>query len=139
MPKGPRIIAVLILLGWLFAAGHVALEHGGRADGGVAHAQAAAGHDDDHDESGPAHDGDHHHDLVGLTGGQFTKTAEQRVLAPVWVPLYGALMEELTTVLREAVTSRGNFDFGCAPPDARASGWLLVLQTARPVRGPSLV
>ena len=139
MRHAHRVIAFVILLGWLFATGHVALEHGGVADGGATHAQAADGTDHDHDDDGPAHDGDHHHDLTALMGGQFAKAADHKTLAPVWVPLCSALMEGPTAMLREANESGGNFDFGCAPPDARASGWLLVLQTALPVRGPSLV
>ena len=96
------------------------------------------GHDDDHHDGGPEHDGDHHHDLTAMAAGQFAKAAEHEALAPVWVPLYSALVERLTALLREAEESRGAFADWHSPPDGRASGWLLVVQTALPVRGPSL-
>ena len=76
---------------------------------------------------------------MALADGQFIKSAEHQALAPLGVPLCGAQIEGLTAMLQEAANSRANFDYGGAPPDARASGWLLVLQTALPVRGPSLV
>jgi len=42
----PRFIAALVLLGWLFAIGHLATEHGAGAFSGVDH--ELIGHDDDH-------------------------------------------------------------------------------------------
>ena len=128
-----------MLLGWLFAAGHVALHHGGVADGGAHHAMSDGAADDDHDDDAPPHDGDHHHhELSVMDGGQWVKSAEQAMLAPVWVPLFDALAERFADMLREGrepilLRTREH-----APPDERAFGWLLVCQTAHPVRGPSL-
>jgi len=127
------------LLGWLFAVGHMAVEHGGAPDGEAAHRLADGGAAYAHDEEGPAHEGDHDHDLTALTAGQFAAGVDHKALVPVWVLLYGAIAGGLTASLREADDLLGHFDFGCALPDARASGWLLVLQTAHPVRGPSFV
>ena len=134
-----RVFALLTLLGWLFAAWHVALRHGGVADGGVHHALLGAADDDDHDDNAPSHDGEHHHhDLSVMDGGQWMKSAEHMAVVPVWVPLFDVLAEQLTAMLREGrepcLLPRGEH----APPDERAFGWLLVCQTAHPVRGPSL-
>ncbi len=93
-----------------------------------------AGHHDD----APEHDGDHHHDLSVMAAGHFAKAAEHKALAPVWVPLYSALVERLTAMSREAEESRGAFEYQDSSRDEREAGWLHVVQTALPVRGPSL-
>ena len=133
-----RVLALLTFLGWLFATGHVAFEHRGMvAAGGLQH---EVGVEHDHHEDGPDHDGDHHdHDLTAFAAGQFAKTAELKVLAPVWVPLFDALVARLAATMREAENGRGFVEFENSPPDERLSGWLLVVQTALPVRGPSLI
>ncbi len=136
-----RIFAFLTLLGWLFATGHVALEHDGVADGGAHHALPGGADDDDHDDDAPPQDGEHHrhhHDLSALSAGQWVKSAEQKTLAPVWVPLFDALAVRLTAMLREGREPRLLRTYEHAPPDERAFGWLLVSQTALRVRGPSL-
>ena len=136
MSNARRVIARCLLLGWLFAIGHVATEHG-EVVGNSAQVESA-GHGNDHHDGGPEHGGNHHHALTAVDAGQFAKAAEHKALAPVWVPLYSALVERLTAMLREAEESRSVFDYRHSPPDRRASGWLLVVRTALPVRGPSL-
>ena len=134
-----RIFALLTLLGWFFAAGHVFLSHGGTADGGATQARAAEhGDNDDHDGNAPEHDG-HHHDLTPYAPGQSAKTLELKALAPVLVPLCDTVAARLTAQARVAQDARRTFDFGESPPDERAFGWLFVVQTARPVRGPSSI
>ncbi len=134
-----RIFALLTLLGWLFAAGHVALEHGGVADGGAHHALFGGADDDGHDDDAPPQDGEHHHhDFSALSAGQWMKSAEHKALAPVWVPLFDVLAERIADMLREGREPRLLRRREHAPPDERAFGWLLVCQTALPVRGPSL-
>ena len=133
-----RVLALLTFLGWLFATGHVAFEHRGVvAASGLQH---EAGVEQGHHDDAPEHDGDHHnHDLTAFVSGQFAKTAELKVLAPVWVPLFDALVERLAVTMREVENGRGFVEFENSPPDERLSGWLLVVQTALPVRGPSLI
>ena len=134
-----RVFALLTLLGWLFATGHVALRHGGVADGGVHHELMGGADDDDHDDDAPAQEGEHHHhDLSVMDGGQWMKSAEHKTLAPVWVPLFDVLVERFAEMLREGRELRLPRTREHAPPDERAFGWLLVCQTAHPVRGPSL-
>ena len=70
------------------------------------------------------------------------KSAEHKTLAPVWVPLFDVLEERFADMMREGREGREPRLFRTcehAPPDERAFGWLLVCQTAHPVRGPSLV
>jgi hypothetical protein len=132
------IFALLALLGWLFAAGHVALQHGGVADGGMHHALSGTA-DDDHDDDAPPQDGEHHHhDLSAVGAARWVKSAEHKTVAPVGVRVFGALAERLTAMLREGREPRLLRTCEHAPPDERTFGWLLVSQTALPVRGPSL-
>jgi hypothetical protein len=137
-----RIFSLLTLLGWLFAAGHVALEHGGVANGSAHHALPGGVDDDDHDDhddGAPSQDGEHHHhDLSALNAGQWVKSAEQKALAPAWVPLFDVLAARIADILREGREPRVLRTREHAPPDERAFGWLLVSQTALRVRGPSL-
>ena len=134
-----RIFSLLTLLGWLFAAAHVALQHDGVADGG-AHHMHLGDVDDDHDDDGPAHDGDHHHhDLSAMSAAHWVKSAEQKAITPVWVPLVDALNVWLAEMLREGREPLLLRTCEHAPPDERDFGWLLVCQTAHPARGPSLV
>ena len=135
-----RVFGLLTLLGWLFATGHVASRHEGIADGGAHHALTDRADDDDHDDDAPAQNGEHHHhhDLSVSDGGQWMKSAEHKTLVPVWVSLLDALAEQLTAMLREGREPRLPLTREHSPPDERAFGWLLVCQTAHPVRGPSL-
>lgn len=129
---------MLTLLGWLFAAGHVALRHGGVAQGGSEHAAPGAAHGDDHDDNAPSQDGEghHHHDFAAVDGGQWSKAVDERTLAPVWMSLVDMLADRLAE--REERQPRLLPTREHAPPDERAFGWLFVCQTALPVRGPSL-
>ena len=128
---------MLTFLGWLFATGHVVFSHGGEANGVVM--QALDGEHDDHDHDAPEQDRHHHHDLTLVTSGQSAKTVEVKVLAPIWLPLLDDLAARLTALAREEEKSHRDFDSSKSPPDERATGWLLVVQTALPVRGPSLI
>jgi hypothetical protein len=138
-----HIFAALVLLAWLYAGAHVALEHGGETL--TSHLSGAVPddhHHDDHDHDEPApRDAEHHHhhDLGELTGTQFTKSVEHQALIPQWVALYDRLIEELAEVQRRAAELDERSVVGESPPDERAVGWLLVVQTALPVRGPSLL
>lgn len=132
-----RVFAVLTFLGWLFATGHVVLWHGGEANGEAM--QTLAGAHDDHDHDAPEQDEHHHHDLTLVASGQSSKTVEVKILAPIWLPVLDDLAARLTALVCEEEKSHRNFDSSKSPPDERASGWLLVCQTALPVRGPSLV
>lgn len=135
-----RVFSFLTLLCWLFATGHVALEHGGVASGRAHHAVAGGADDDDHDDDAPAPGGaHHHHDLSVIDSAQWMDAKAYQAPAPVWEPLFfDALAEHLAEILRQGREMRVLPTFEHAPPDERASGWLLVCQTAHPVRGPSL-
>ena len=139
-----RIFALLTLLTWLFAAGHVALEHGGVADGGAQHALLGCVNGGDHDDGGPAQDGEHHqhHDLTALGDTQRLKSAEQKALAPAWVPISISICEALAMRLADLFGEKCGpclrRAHECAPADERAFGWLLVCRVAHPVRGPSV-
>ena len=134
-----RVFALLTLLGWLFATWHVVSRHGGVADGGMHHALPDRADDDDHHHDAPPQDGEHHHhELSVMDGGQWMKSAEHRTLAPVWVPLFDVLAERFADMLRKGREPHLLRLHEHAPPDERGFGWLLVCQTAVPVRGPSL-
>ena len=133
-----RLIAFLLLLGWLFATGHVALQHGGVANGGAHHALVGDGDDDDHDDDAPPQDSHHHHHDLTVVGDGKVAKCEQTVLAPVWLPLCDALIARLAAALRDASEPRLLPGPEHSPPDQRAFGWLLACRSALPVRGPSL-
>ena len=134
-----RVFALLTLLGWLFATWHVVSRHGGVADGGVHHALPDSADDDDHHHDAPPQDGEHHHhDFSVMDEGQWMKSAEYNTVTPAWVPLFDMFVERFADTLREGREPRLLPKFGHAPPDERGFGWLLVCQTALPVRGPSL-
>jgi len=138
MSTARRIISVVLLCGWIFATGHVACAHGGAADCGAHVAPfGTGGHDCD---CGVGHGGDehHHHDLTALAKGQSASSSGHKALEPVGVPLSGALADQLMAMLREAREPREVPDGEHSPPDERAFGWLLVIATAHPVRGPSV-
>jgi len=134
-----RAFAFFTLLAWLCAAGHVALMHGGSTDYPVHPSFSGAADDDDHDRDTPSRDREHHHhDLTGLDAAQWVKSADHKALAPVWLPLCNVFVERLTATLSEVSDVRTFLPLERSPPDARASGWLLVCHSALPVRGPSL-
>jgi hypothetical protein len=151
-----HLLAVLTLLGWLGAFGHVALDHGGVADGGALaellhgvkpHEHHAGAHHAEHEDGNRQHHDrglpegeEHHHDFAALDGGKWMKSAEIKTMLPQSAPLDVAVAGRWLSTLRES-GAIGWFSLReHAPPlDQRLSGWLLVVQTARPVRGPSLV
>jgi hypothetical protein len=132
-----QLITALMLLAWLCAGAHVALEHGGDVFG--SHVDSAEhGHHHHHDGAPvPSEDG-HHHDLGATTTAQFSKAAEQQFLAPQWVPIYDHLLAELAALLRGVGVPHEHSVVGDSPPDTRMFGWLYVVHTALQVRGPSL-
>ena len=132
-----QLIAALMLLAWLCAGAHVALEHGG--DGFGSHPGEAVHGGHHHDEEPAPDEDDHHHDLGAVTAAQFAKSAGQERLAPQWVPIYERLAAELAASQGGADARHKHSVVGDSPPDTRMSGWLLVVQTALPVRGPSLI
>ena len=131
-----RTIAVMLLFGWLFATGHVLAEHGGET-GQAGHHEAIVGHADDDHHDAPADDS-HQHDLTATVTQSANLTAQSAAMS-VWVPLCDAFVERLAAMLREAAEPQVGIGVGDSPPDERSSGWLLVCQTALPVRGPSLI
>jgi hypothetical protein len=60
------------------------------------------------------------------------------VIKPAWLPLYHALVQCMIAEMHEVYVPRLLSILEHSPPDARASGWLLVCHSALPVRGPSL-
>ena len=128
-----HIIAALALLAWLFAGTHVALEHGGNSSlaefGGIFH-------DDHHHEEVPSPDRDgHYHELSAMRSAQ---SAQIELRAPEWMPLPIWFLAELAVLLRASGAPQENSVLSDFMPDLRMSGWLFVVHTARPVRGPSL-
>ena len=128
-----QLIAALTLLAWLGAGVHVALAHGGEGFGVEVHGEQH--HDDD---DAPGESDHHHHDLGAVTSAAFAKSAEKQLLAPQWIPLLGEVIAQLAAMLHSTDAVRERTLIGDSPPDERASGWLLVCQTALQVRGPSL-
>jgi hypothetical protein len=131
-----RHIAALMLFAWLFAGAHLALEHGGVAF--CAHLEEAMHGAQHHEHGSGAGDESHHHDFVAMTAAQFAKSAGKQLQAPQWVPIFERLVAELAASLRRADVLHERSIVGDSPPDSRKSGWLFVVQSARPVRGPSL-
>ncbi len=115
---------------WFAASVHVALDHGGAMSWTHA-AEHDHGDSDDHDDG----DDHHHHDLAAA---QLTKTTGKEFFTLVW-----QVAQELRDLgcnlsLREAVVVRHLADSSDPPPDTRMHGWLFIVRTALPVRGPSL-
>ena len=126
-----------MVLAWLFAGAHIAVEHGG--DGIISHlSEAFHGHHHHDEEPVPAEDGHHHHDFGTEIVSQISKSSGQQVAAAAWISLYEGLKAELAALLHESDVCAEHSVVGDSPPDTRRSGWLFVVQTARPVRGPSL-
>ena len=131
-----QLIAALMLFAWLCAGAHVTLKHGGEEFGSHIGEAEHGGHH--HDEEPAPGEDDHHHDLGAVMASQFAKAAEQQFLTPQWVPICDRLVAQLAALLREVDARHEHSVVGDSPPDTRTSGWLFVVQTARPVRGPSL-
>lgn len=116
-----RIISFIALFCWLFAAGHVASEHGG---GGV---HRLVAHTDQ--------DTPHQHDLTALVDGNLVKLAEIEAMTPEWFTFFVTLAE----ISRESADASRLLPRQHFGADQRAYGWLFVTHSALPVRGPSRV
>jgi hypothetical protein len=128
------LIAALMLLAWLSAGAHVALEFGGMNFGAhIGEATHEPGHHDHHDGDG----GHHHHDLGTAARTQFAKTSDERLPAPHWTPVFDRLLIEWDAMLRSAAAERPSLARTDAPPDERMTGWLFTVRTALQVRGPA--
>jgi hypothetical protein len=126
------IIAVLVLLAWLGAGVHMALEHGGILHG------AEMGEAMHTHEEAPAEEGHHHHhDFDAQTAARLAKSLDEQFPAPQWQAL-DQFLAEFTAGWRRVAPMLERPGVWSAPPDERAVGWLLVCRTAHPVRGPSL-
>lgn len=123
------LLAALMLVAWCVTGAHMVLEHGGNWHGAAAHEEPA----DDHSDSDHAH----HHDLATVLLGKGLAVPKLNALAMPEQPLAAACCATVAGLeVPEPLAARGII--GDSPPDARASGWLHVTHTARPVRGPSL-
>jgi hypothetical protein len=131
-----QLVAALMVLAWLCASAHVVLEHGG--DGFGPHIGEAL-HGGDHDHDAPADDDDADHHDFGSTMARVSKSGEKECFLPKWVLLYEQIVATVALCLSESHEAHESAFRGDAPPDTREFGWLLAVQTARPVRGPSLV
>src|SRR5688572_12587276 len=134
---GRRVTAALILFGWLYAIGHIGIEHGvvtqsGWSHGAVDHCCDAHHH---HGHHGPEHG--HEHDLTGLAAGASTNPVGQPALFPFFAVLTVAWMADELAPHVEVKVSHG--PTGESPPDERSFGWLFDCHTALTVRGPSLI
>jgi hypothetical protein len=131
-----RFIAVLVLLSWIFAIGHVLLEHHGLPQGHAHHAAhewtgECPGHDDHQDGA------DDHRDLTAAAARFSLGHPSQQALTAILLStplLHLAIGAADVTQAAAAV----HVDRRGSPPDFRATGWLLLARTALPVRGPSL-
>lgn len=130
-----QILAALTLLLWFAAKVHVALDHGGTMP--LVH--AAEDHHDGHDdEDGDDHgDGDGHHHHHDLGAAQFTKSSGKEFSALAVQPFYELAAPGCDAALRVAAILPRFGSFDPPLPDARLHGWLFVVRTALPVRGPS--
>jgi hypothetical protein len=131
------LLAALMLLAWFVTNSHIVHEHGG--DWWGCHAPAA--HDGGHHHNGDSdHPGEphHHHDLGAVLLGKILSVQKAAPASSAW-PLSGTLgFAQVTADIRLAPLPLEWTAIGDSPPDARSSGWLFAVQTARPVRGPSL-
>jgi hypothetical protein len=135
-------MALLLMFAWLFATGHLWVEHAGELPGNHGGGIVAIEHDhgDGHDHH--HHDEDrgeepvlpeaHHHHELGIA-------ARDAGAVVVKAPLVAVLF--VTFFLPEAIGSKDAPAPAItgSPPDERRSGYLFVVQTAHPVRGPSWV
>lgn len=139
MKLARRLLAALVLSVWLLAIGHVALEHCAAMNGACAVACTPAEempHEPHSDEPGGAEAHHHHHFIAWAV--QLVKVVDGKTLMPAWLPLNDVLADRLTALLREMAATLEPVEAWDSPPDERSSGWLLLCQTAHPVRGPSL-
>jgi uncharacterized protein involved in copper resistance len=137
-----QITALWLLFVWCFATGHLWTSHAGEHPLEAAQETAHVHH---------AHEGHHHHDDEDHHGDPETPAeshhhhqidAAARVVAGdamvVHAPLVAILWMEVIQAASQCDRSIEPHAFE-SPPDERRSGYLFVVQTAHPVRGPSLV
>lgn len=134
-----------MLFAWLFAMGHLWVEHGcdswGGYGAGMVNPQQGHGHADGHhhhhhdvEDRGEDPDSplEHHHHDVGIAvreaGGIMVGAP---LVAVLIVTLFFPEVPHGELRTEPAITG--------SPPDERRSGYLFVIQTAQPVRGPSVV
>lgn len=131
-----QVIAALMLVFWISASAHLALEHGG-ATFGVQLAGLSHDHSDGH-HHGETDEEHHHHNLGAVTHAQIKKGNERPLLIPAWQPIAELFLDQLRLAAGESARLPIFGSDGRAELDHRWSGWLLVARTALPVRGPSL-
>jgi hypothetical protein len=143
MSLARRVTALLLMFAWCFANGHLWVEHAGEET--VHHeAEMVAVEHHHHDEDDHQHDEDvpsgdapalpeehHHHEMSVVTRDSGAATLKAPLVAVLFVTLLLSEVAEGETSPSPAITG--------SPPDERRSGYLFVVQTAHPVRGPSLV
>jgi hypothetical protein len=131
-----KLLAALLLLAWLGAGLHLALEHGGAFF--VTHLNHEAHCADPHECGGlPGEPDHHHHHLTAATAARCAPAIEHIVKVRFWQPLDETLRAAFALLLRDIEPgnlSRAGWD---APPDPRAAGWLFAVRTAFPVRAPA--
>jgi hypothetical protein len=130
-----RYLAVLVLLAWIGAWVHVAGSHAGDL---TVCADACLHQEESGSGSAPEGDGHHHHDLGALLGHKPVTAPTVALLALPWTPLVEELGTRWVALAADAEARLASPGFDSSPPDERFSGWLLIVHTARPVRGPSL-
>jgi len=134
-----RRISFWLLLGWLFATGHVLWSHGGMtAERVLMIGQEHEDDDEDADDVPIHHHGPAHHHDLDFAG--VTPAVEQIVKVPA--PNLAALdfsMWLLPAILapREIVAKEPRLGWEHAPPDRRQEGWLQICRSALPVRAPA--
>jgi len=141
-----RVTALLLMFAWCFANGHLWIQHAGEEDGHCK-IEMMAVEDHHHDDGDDDH---HHHHDDGLPGEfpgvpeehhhhELSLTARDSGTAMLKVPLPAVLFVTFFVAERPEEKSPPLPAITGSPPDERKSGYLFVVQTARPVRGPSLV
>jgi hypothetical protein len=144
MTPGRQIAAFVLLIAWCFTMGHLWIAHPGERSfevSGLEHAHDWHGHhhDDDHhdgEREGEPAEGSHHHH--GIEAATRAAVSQDLTFA---APMVALLWDGIVQALAAAADDDNELPPGItgSPPDERCSGYLYVIQTARPVRGPSLV
>lgn len=140
-----QITSFVLLFAWCFATVHQWTAHAGEGSFEVsseehAHDWHGHHHDDDHDDGGHHEDEDqpaeksHHHHALGVTT-RVVAFQDLTIAAPMTEILWDAIVKALSSAGPEAP----ELEITGSPPDVRCSGFLFVIRTAHPVRGPSLV
>jgi hypothetical protein len=143
-----RTTALFLLLAWCFAIGHLCADHAGNAAGHHHSSIAAVGghhHEDHHHDH---HDGDHHHHEGDHDAPGAPETHHHHEIAVAGresgtvflkIPLVAVLFHALLIPEPSGEAADELPAIIASPPDERRSGYLFVIQTTHPVRGPSSV